>query len=99
MTKSRFNEIQSIITEAKESGLSTKIGNKKITLDNAERLVEGIVNEKIIRKKPDICTTLLQKKRALINLLDTKSNDVPRFITKMWIEDHDQSGKIYNINK
>ena len=46
VTKSRLNEIQSIITEAKESGLSTKIDNKKITLDNAEKLVEGIVSGK-----------------------------------------------------
>ena len=51
VTKSRLNEIQSIITEAKESGLSTKIDNKKITLDNAEKLVEGIVSGKINKKE------------------------------------------------
>ena len=27
------------------------------------------------------------------NLLDTTSDKVPRFITKKWIEVHDQSGK------
>ena len=51
VTKSRLNEIQSIITEAKESGLSTKMDNKKITLDNAEKLVEGIVSGKINKKE------------------------------------------------
>ena len=29
----------------------------------------------------------------IINLLDTKSYNVPRFNTKRWIEVHDQSGK------
>ena len=35
----------------------------------------------------------------ITNLLDTKSDNVPRFNTKKWIEVHDQSGKIYNTNK
>ena len=37
--------------------------------------------------------------RKIINLLDTSSNNVPRFNTQKWIEVHDQSGKIYNTNK
>ena len=37
--------------------------------------------------------------QKIINLLDTKSDNVPRFINKKWIEIHDQSGKIYNTNK
>ena len=37
-TKSRFNEIQSIITEAKKSGLVTKINKKRITLSDAKKL-------------------------------------------------------------
>ena len=37
--------------------------------------------------------------QKIINLLDTTSDNVPRFITKKWIEAHDQSGGSYNINK
>ena len=35
----------------------------------------------------------------VINLLDTTSDNVPRFITKKWIEVHDQSNKIYSTNR
>ena len=37
--------------------------------------------------------------QKIINLLNTTSDNVPRFITKKWIEVHDQSGGSYNINK
>ena len=37
--------------------------------------------------------------QKIISLLDTTSDNVPRFIAKKWIEVHDQSGKLYNINK
>ena len=37
--------------------------------------------------------------QKIINLLDTTSDNVPRFITKKWIEVHDQSGGSYNTNK
>ena len=37
--------------------------------------------------------------QKVINLLDTTSDNIPRFKTKIWIEDHDQSGESYNINK
>ena len=30
--------------------------------------------------------------RKITNLLDTTSDNVPRFITKKWVEAHDQSG-------
>ena len=33
------------------------------------------------------------------NLLGNIPDKVPRFLTKKWIEDHDQSGGIYNTNK
>ena len=33
------------------------------------------------------------------NLLDTTSDSVPRFVTKKWVEVHDQSGGSYNNNK
>ena len=32
----------------------------------------------------------------IINLLDTTSDNVPRFITKNWIEVHDQCGNEEN---
>ena len=31
--------------------------------------------------------------QTISNLLDTSSDNVPRFITKKWVEVHDQSGK------
>ena len=39
------------------------------------------------------------KYQKIINLLDTLSDSVPKFITKKWIEVHDQSGGSYDINK
>ena len=35
----------------------------------------------------------------ITNLLGNTSDKVPRFITKKWIEVHDQSGGTYNTNK
>ena len=37
--------------------------------------------------------------QKITNLLDNIPDKVPRFITKEWIEVHDQSGEIYNTNK
>ena len=39
--------------------------------------------------------------QKIINLLDTTSDDkdLPRFVTKKWIEVYDQSGKNYNVNR
>ena len=34
-----------------------------------------------------------------MNLLDTTFDNMPRFITKKWVEVHDQSNKIYSTNK
>ena len=36
--------------------------------------------------------------QKIINLLDTTSDNVPRFNTKKWIEVREQSGESYNIN-
>ena len=47
VTKSGFNETQSVITKDNESGLVTKIRKKRITLSDAKKLVEGIINGKI----------------------------------------------------
>ena len=39
--------------------------------------------------------------QKIINLLDITSDDkdVPRYVTKKWIEVYDQSEKNYNVNK
>ena len=39
--------------------------------------------------------------QKIVNLLDTTSNDkdLPRFVTKKWIEVYDQSEKDYRVNK
>ena len=37
--------------------------------------------------------------QKITNLLDNTSDKEPRFVTKKWIEVHDQSGKTYNTNK
>ena len=37
--------------------------------------------------------------QKFLNLLDTTSDNVPKFNTKKWIEVDDQSGESYNINK
>ena len=39
--------------------------------------------------------------QKITNFLDTTSDykDLPRFVTKKWIEVYDQSGGIYNVNK
>ena len=37
--------------------------------------------------------------QKITNLLDTASDDVPRFITKKWVEIHDQSGSAENRYK
>ena len=39
--------------------------------------------------------------QKIANFLDISSDDedLPRFVTKNWIEVYDQSGKNYNVNK
>ena len=37
--------------------------------------------------------------QKITNMLDKTSDNVPRFITKRWIEDHDQSERSYIISK
>ena len=39
------------------------------------------------------------KYQKIVNLLDTTSHCVPRFITKKWVEIHDQSGGLCITNK
>ena len=35
----------------------------------------------------------------IINLLGNISDQIPRFVTKKWVETCDQSGRTYNTNK
>ena len=37
--------------------------------------------------------------QKIVNFVDTTSYNIFIFITKKWVEVHDQSNKIYNINK
>ena len=38
----RFNEILSIVTEAKNDGININVDGREITLDNAESLLKGV---------------------------------------------------------
>ena len=42
VSKERFNEILSTVTEAKYNGLRTNVDGRKITLDNAESLLKRV---------------------------------------------------------
>ena len=47
VSKTRFNEILSIITEAKNNGLKVNVDGEEITLDKAESLLKGINSKKV----------------------------------------------------
>ena len=47
VSKKRFNEIPSTITEAKNNGLKINVDGKEITLDKAESLLKGVGSGKI----------------------------------------------------
>ena len=47
VSKTRFNEILSKITEAKNNGLKTNVDGEEITLDKAESLLKDINSKKI----------------------------------------------------
>ena len=47
VTKKRFNEILSIITEGKNNGLKADVDGEEITLDKAESLLKGISSKKV----------------------------------------------------
>ena len=38
--QSRFNEIQRMVTEGKTNGLKTKVGDKVLELNNAQRVLK-----------------------------------------------------------
>ena len=52
--KSRFNEKRDVISRANESKLMARLEKRKITLENAEKLLEGIISGKIDKKKAKI---------------------------------------------
>ena len=37
--------------------------------------------------------------QKILNLVDTTSDSVPRFVTKKWVKVHDPSGEAYSTNK
>ena len=47
VSKGRSNEILSLVTEAKNNKLKTRVDKKEFTLDDAESLPKGLVNGKI----------------------------------------------------
>ena len=49
VSEKRFNEILSIITEAKNNGLKTDVDGEEVTLDKAESLFKDISSKKINR--------------------------------------------------
>ena len=51
VTKSRFNEIKGVITKANKNKLESSIKKRKITLKNAEELLEVLISRKIGRKR------------------------------------------------
>ena len=51
MTKSRFDEIQSIVTEAKSNKLKTNVGKKVVKLNSMEELIKELASRKIKSKK------------------------------------------------
>ena len=51
VSEERFNEILSIVTEAKNNGFKTNVDGREITLDNAESLLKGIGSGKIDRSE------------------------------------------------
>ena len=52
MTKNKFNKIQSIVfIEAKINKVRTNVDGEEFTLDDAESLLEGIINGKIKRSE------------------------------------------------
>ena len=59
VSKTRFNEILSKITEAKNNGLKTNVDGEEITLDKAESLLKDINSKKINKDEFKKNTTIL----------------------------------------
>ena len=83
------------IKEIEEIHISPEKGNQIIDVLNAIPL--NVIP--LIIKCVHYCTKMEFQKIA--NFLDISSvdEDLPRFVTKKWIEVYDQSGKNYNVNK
>ena len=75
MPKSRFNEIKDVITRANEGKLMTRLEKRKITLNNAEKSLEGIISGKVNKKKTrDIYNDIAQDVNKLDKLKSTESS-------------------------
>ena len=51
VSKKRFNELLSTVTEAKNNGFKANVDGREITLDNAESLLKGIGSGKINKRE------------------------------------------------
>ena len=72
--KSRFTEIKDVITRPNERKLMTRLEKRNITLKNSEKLLEGIINRKISKKKArDMCKDLAEDVNKLKKLKPTES--------------------------
>ena len=72
--KSRFNEVKDVINRANESKLMTRLEGKNITLKNAEKLLEGMINRKIGKKKArDMYNDIAEDVNKLNKLQPTES--------------------------
>ena len=54
VSKERFNDRLSTVTEAKNNGFKTNVDGREITLDNAESLLKGVGSEKIDKCEKDV---------------------------------------------
>ena len=61
VSEKRFNEILSITTEAKNSGLKANVDGEKITPDKAESLLKDISSKKWMDMNLKKITTILSK--------------------------------------
>ena len=59
VSKKRFNEILSTVTEAKNNRFNTNVDGREITLDNAESLLKDVGNGKIDKREFKKSTAIL----------------------------------------
>ena len=83
-----------------------KCGDKygKKLIDTATKTgidATNIASKRVVQKTAEATGKLIGNKIAdkITNLLGNITDKVPGFITKKWIEVHDQSGESYNISK
>ena len=59
ISEKRFNEILSIVTEAKNNGFRTNLDGREITLDNVESFLKDLGNGKIDGREYKEGTTIM----------------------------------------